>query len=394
MGPNKEEETLGEKKEGLEDKKETQEEKLKEKEALEGPNKTLKEEIFEEGETTTTLVVNFAWVEPTRERKITTSSILQRRKKRDKRRHKTKKRGPKNRKPQEEVLRLRGGAGEGEDEPQDFFPLPPAASLPAPVKQVIATVRDTFSTTDKDDFLKQVRTLCKSRDLPEPPNDLGSVLKILGLPLEIQETCNTGDCGPMAAVKQLRLDSSDLTAKEREIVNLDVGERQNALRTWVKDKMTLSAEPWVLQYKDLWNGVDWNEVDCLPGGTKWTSWEHLWEGMGTPTIFVEEPFFTALAKLTERDIHIFSKTSSPFKPATTFYGHRYEDNTLSLKRPLLIGYNHSSRHYVSLKPMNFVLPTIFTIMRGFFKKKKKEEDEHERRLAEAREREKEERYIF
>ena len=278
------------------------------------------------------------------------------------------------------VLRLRGGAGPEEEQfPEDFFPLQPSPSLPQPVKVIVRRLHQTYNTSDQEHFFRQVRNQCEAEGVEVPPFNLKTLVKTLGLPLEVQETCTTGDCGPIAAVKQLRL-VRDQNDEERRIINLEINDRHTELRTYIKTKMQASSDPWIVDYKR--NYIDLDHIaSILPGGTKWPSYHDLWEAMGRPNIYVEEPFWTALAKILERDVHVITMSSSPYKPFHTFSGLRYEGNKQQdKKQPLFIGYNHYSRHYVSLKPFQFAQPSMTTIVKAYFSLEKRKEDQMQERL--------------
>ena len=249
--------------------------------------------------------------------------------------------------------------------PDNFFPLPPNPTLPNSLKQIIRQQQVSYNRIkDQEDFFTSVQNKCEAEGLEVPKYDLQTFVKILGLPVDIQETCTTGDCGPMAAIKQLKM-LKDLTEKEKNILDFPIGERNNELRTFIKTKMTLASDPWIVDYKSMYTALD-QIADPAPGGRKWASYGALWEEMGKPGVFVEECFWLSLAKVLERDVHIVSLTCSPFKPFQSFSGQRYDENRLQEKKePMFIGYSAIGRHYVSLKPFIFAEHSMVNIVRAY-----------------------------
>lgn len=263
---------------------------------------------------------------------------------------------------------------EEEENMDDLFPLPPSSLLPHPVQQIIRKLHKEEGIADKHDFFNQVRDQCKEEGVDFPSgNWLKTHLKILGLPVEVEETCSTGDCGPMAVVKQLRL-LPDQTADEKMVTSTAIRKRTDELRRLIGNYMRFSPDAWVEEYRQSYDALD-HIASRLKGQPRWANFQEMWAGMATPGIWVEEGFWTGVARVLERDVHLISMTATPWRPFQTFTGVRDENRENRLqeaKMPIYIGYE-PPKHYVSLKQFPFAPVQMITIIRAFNKLNKKKE---------------------
>ena len=257
-----------------------------------------------------------------------------------------------------------------EDGPEINFPLPPKDDLAQNVKDLIIQVtaeieQGNLEKREKEEVKKNPRRsfLDKMADKIRLKRNLKTLIELLNLPVEVQETTSNGDCGPDSVVKQLRL-VKDPTPDELEIINKPVRERCDAIRRKVSQRMRMGQEPWIVNYNRNFEQLNYI-ADPVQGGERWKSCDDMWTEMGKKFVWVEEGFWVCLAKLLGRDIFMVTLTSSPARPIQIFSGQPYAEHEMKRdKSPLYIGYI-PPRHYVSLKPVLNKTPSMLDICRAF-----------------------------
>ena len=252
--------------------------------------------------------------------------------------------------------------------PENMFPLAPSALLTPKLREIVRGVTSNWDQIvdqrKNTNFLTEVRRECTKQGvhIPRDP-ELDLLIKFLGLPLDVQETEGGGNCGPAAAIDQLR-SLGDISDNERLILaTVPSKDRQKQLRFHVSTTMKTSNEDYVQIYRRRYEEID-HLASLTPGAPRWASYDAMWTGMGTNGVYVEEGFWSAAALILQRDIHMVSLRSHPNRPFQTFSGNRTSEHILQEDRlPLFIGYL-PPLHYVSLRPQPFAGTPMLEIVRA------------------------------
>ena len=253
--------------------------------------------------------------------------------------------------------------------PENMFPLAPSPLLTPKFREIVRGVTSNWDKIvderkKRTSFLTEVRRECSKQAEHIPRGgELELLIKCLGLPLDVQETEGGGNCGPAAAIDQLR-SLGDISDNERLILHtVPSKDRQMQLRFHISTIMKTSNEEYVQIYRRRYEEID-HLASLTPGAPRWDSFDAMWTGMGKNGVYVEEGFWTATALILQRDIHLVSLFSHPNRPFQTFSGNRTSEHLLQEDRlPLFIGYL-PPRHYVSLKPQPFAGTSMLDIVRA------------------------------
>lgn len=294
------------------------------------------------------------WREPNVKKKIETTSRRLKRRKKEKRRHKTK----------PPVLRLRGGAGEDEEAAAELFPLQPSSSLSDEIKAAILEIQIEMADRTKEKeakkkkkkkkcFLDKVTCRIPNGSLTRIPT-IEKLILFLGLPLQVQQSLGKGNCGPSSIILQLRL-VHDRSALEDYLVAGDPNDLEDIkrLRTLLQEVMIGEGEQFVREFRQNWELHN----QWVKEGS-WKSWAFLWERMGKLVVGGESEWFNqdamaACALLLKRDVYMLTLNSHPWTPFEKFSGNRVDQNILTERTPLFIGFTgsiHNQDHFVSLVP--------------------------------------------